>query len=154
MDRLNGKVAIITGGAGGIGRAAGALFVAEGAQVLLVDLEAQALERATSDIGSNQVSYFHGDVTSAADNRAMVECAEQRYGGVDILLANAGIEGTVNPIVDYPEAHFDQVMNVNVKGVFLGLQAAIPALERLLGDALRWQLIVEGGYLHRLTSAC
>lgn len=128
MGRLDGKVAIITGGAGGIGKAAGKRFVEEGADVLLVDLDEQALAQACAEIGSNQVSYFVADVTQAEDNQAMVQCATERYGGVDALLANAGIEGDVASILDYDEARFDQVMAVNVKGPFLGLKAAVPAL--------------------------
>jgi NAD(P)-dependent dehydrogenase (short-subunit alcohol dehydrogenase family) len=136
MDRLKDKVAIITGGAGGIGVAAGALFAAEGANVLLVDLAEGPLTEAVQGIGSNRVSYFVGDVTKAEDNEAMVACAEERYGGVDVLLANAGIEGQVAPIVDYDEARFDQVLNVNVKGVFLGLKSSIPALARRGGGSI------------------
>ena len=136
MDRLNGKVAVITGGGGGIGRAAAALFVAEGANVVLVDVDERALAEVVSEIGSNQVSAFVADVTSAADNAAMVACAEERYGGLDIFLANAGIEGDVAPLIDYDEARFDQVMNVNVKGVFLGLQSAIPALHKRGGGSI------------------
>ena len=128
MGRLDGKVAIITGGAGGIGKAAGKRFVEEGADVLLVDLDENALAQACAEIGSNQVSYFVADVTKAEDNQAMVQCATERYGGVDALLANAGIEGDVASILDYDEARFDQVMAVNVKGPFLGLKAAVPAL--------------------------
>lgn len=119
---------MITGGAGGIGRAAGELFVSEGAEVLLVDLNEDALRDAVQGCGSNRASYFIADVTQAADNRAMIDIATERYGGVDVFLANAGIEGDVSPLVDYDEARFDQVMAVNVKGVFLGLQAAVPAL--------------------------
>lgn len=128
MGRLEGKVAIITGGAGGIGKAVGKRFVAEGADVLLVDLDEQQLAAACAEIGSNKVSYFVGDVTSAEDNHAMVATATERYGGVDAFLANAGIEGDVASIVDYDEDRFEQVMAVNVKGPFLGLKAAIPAL--------------------------
>ena len=95
MGRLVEKVAVITGGAGGIGMAAGKRFAAEGAQVLLVDLNEQALIDACSEIGGNHVSYLVGDVTRAADNARMVETATERYGGVDIFLANAGIEGDV-----------------------------------------------------------
>jgi NAD(P)-dependent dehydrogenase (short-subunit alcohol dehydrogenase family) len=136
MDRLEGKVAVITGGAGGIGKAAAALFAAEGANVVLMDLSEEALSAAASDIGSNRVSTFAGDVTSAEDNRAVMAAATERYGGVDILLANAGIEGDVKPLREYDEARFDQVMAVNVKGVFLGLQAAIPAMEERGGGSI------------------
>ncbi len=66
----------------------------------------------------------------------MVETATERYGGVDILLANAGIEGDVMPITEYDEAKFDQVMAINVKGPFLGLKAAIPAMEKRGGGSI------------------
>lgn len=135
-DRLAGKVAIITGGAGGIGRAAGKVFVAEGASVLLVDLDEGALAQACQEIGSNQVSYLQADVTQSDDNQAMVQIASERYGGVDILLANAGIEGDVNAIVDYDEDRFDQVMAVNVKGPFLGLKAVMPAMAERGGGSV------------------
>jgi NAD(P)-dependent dehydrogenase (short-subunit alcohol dehydrogenase family) len=136
LERLKGKVAVITGGAGGIGRAAGALFAAEGADVLLVDTDEAALKKAVADIGSNRVSYFVADVTSAADNEAMVACAEERYGGVDVLLANAGIEGDVKPLVEYDDDRFDQVMAVNVKGVYLGLKHTIPAMQKRGGGSI------------------
>ncbi len=136
MGRLDGKVAVITGGAGGIGRAAGKRFVAEGADVLLVDLDEAALAEACAEIGSNKVSYFVGDVTRAEDNQAMIVTATERYGGVDAFLANAGIEGDVASILDYDEARFDQVMAVNVKGPFLGLKAAIPALTERGGGSV------------------
>jgi NAD(P)-dependent dehydrogenase (short-subunit alcohol dehydrogenase family) len=136
MGRLDGKVAVITGGAGGIGRAAGQRFVEEGADVLLVDLDEAALAAAVQDIGSNKVSYFVADVTKAADNQAMIDMATERYGGVDTFLANAGIEGDVKSILEYDEARFDQVMAVNVKGPFLGLKAAIPAMQKRGGGSV------------------
>ena len=136
MSRLEGKVAIITGGAGGIGRAAGKLFAAEGADVLLVDLDEDALRSACEEIGSNKVSYCVADVSRSEDNDTMVATAAERYGGDDILLANAGIEGDVASILDYDEARFDQVLAVNVKGPFLGLKSAIPAIEKRGGGSI------------------
>ena len=100
--------------------------------MLLVDLDEKALADACAEIGGNAVSYLVADVTQADDNARMVETATQRYGGVDIFLANAGIEGDVTSLLDYDEARFDQVMAVNVKGPFLGLRAAVPAM-RLRG---------------------
>ena len=131
MGRLEGKVAIITGGAGGIGKAVGQRYVAEGADVLLVDLDEQALVSACAEIGSNKVSYLTADVTSLADNQAMIDTAKERYGGVDIFVANAA-----KRIEPYDEARFDQVMAVNVKGPFLGLKAAIPALTERGGGSV------------------
>ena len=136
MGRLQDKVVIITGGAGGIGRAAGKLFVDEGAYVLLVDLNEDDLKEAVAEIGSNAASYFVADVTSAADNDAMVACAEERYGGVDGLLANAGIEGDVASIAEYDEARFDQVMAINVKGPFLGIKSVTPAMQKRGGGSV------------------
>ncbi|MFP6816418.1 MAG: SDR family oxidoreductase [Pseudomonadales bacterium] len=136
MERLEDKVAVITGGAGGIGVAAAKLFAAEGADVLLADLNESALRDAVESIGSNRVSYLVTDVTRSGDNDAMIACAEERYGGLDIMLANAGIEGELAPIVDYDEASFDKVLSVNVKGVFLGLKSSIPALVRRGGGSI------------------
>lgn len=136
MGRLDDKVAIITGGAGGIGRAAGRMFVAEGARVLLADVDESTLKDAVAEIGSNQASYAVTDVTSAEANEQMVALAEERYGGVDVLLANAGIEGQVKPIVEYDIDVFDKVLAVNVRGVWLGLRAAIPALQKRGGGSI------------------
>ncbi len=134
--RLKEKVAIITGGAGGIGRAAGRLFVAEGAQVLLADIDEDALRDAVGEIGSNQVSYCVTDVTDFEANQAMVALAEERYGGVDVMLANAGIEGQVKPITEYDVEVFDRVMAVNVRGVWLGLKSVIPAMQKRGGGSI------------------
>ena len=136
MNRLEGKVAVITGGAGGIGRAAGKLFVNEGADVLLVDVDEKALKSACDGIGSNKVSYCVADVTNSSDNQKMINLAEERYGGVDVLLANAGVEGDVSSIVDYDERRFEQIMAVNVKGPFLGLKAAIPTISKRGGGSI------------------
>ena len=136
MGRLDGKVAIITGGSGGIGRAAGRMFVSEGADVLLVDLNEDALKEACAEIGSNRVDYCVADVTSNADNERMVAKATEKFGGVDVFLANAGIEGDVLPIEAYDEDRFEQVMAVNVKGVFLGLKHTMPAMRERGGGSV------------------
>ena len=136
MSRLNGTVAIITGGAGGIGRAAGRLFCAEGANVLLVDLSESALKDAAKEIGSNRVSYCVGDVTRPEDNDRFVSVATERYGGVDTFLANAGVEGIVKPITEYDVETFDKVIAINVRGVWLGLKSAIPALTKRGGGSI------------------
>lgn len=136
MSRLSGKVAVITGGAGGIGRAAGRCFLEQGADVLLVDLDENALRDAVTEMGSNKVSYCVANVTSAADNNRMVATAVEKFGGIDIFLANAGVEGDVAPITEYDEARFDQVMAVNVKGPFLGLKSVIPVMETRGGGSI------------------
>lgn len=136
MGRLDGKVAIITGGAGGIGRAAGAMFAAEGADVLLVDVGEAQLQEAVNSIGSNRVSYCVADVTSEADNERMIETATERYGGVDVFLANAGTEGDVLPITEYSPDRFDALMAVNVKGPWLGIRASVPAMAKRGGGSI------------------
>ena len=128
MGKLDRKVAIITGGSGGIGRAAAQLFAAEGAHVMLVDIETDALQRAVAEIGTEQAAYTVADVSDAAETQAYVAATVERFGGVDIALLNAGIEGKIATIADYPEEMFDKVMGVNVRGVFLGLKYVMPAM--------------------------
>jgi NAD(P)-dependent dehydrogenase (short-subunit alcohol dehydrogenase family) len=128
MGRLDGKAAVITGGAGVIGMAAGKLFAQEGARVLLVDLNKNALEQAVQNIGSGSVSYAVADVSQPDEVQAYVNTAVERYGGIDVFLNNAGIEGAVVPIVEYPIDVFDKVISVNVRGVWLGLKYVIPIM--------------------------
>ena len=135
-DRLVNKVAVITGGAGAIGRAAAQRFLEEGASVMLVDLNQSALDDAAASLGSNAVAVCAADVTSAADNARLFAAAEERFGGVDILLANAGIEGPVMPLTEYDEDAFDQVLAVNVKGVFLNIKYGMPAIARRGGGSI------------------
>ncbi len=133
MARLEGKVAIITGGTGGIGRAAGALFAAEGARVLLVDLDQTALQQVASSIGA-AASYAVADVTDPAQTEAYVATALERYGTVDLFLNNAGIEGDVAPITEYDLDTFDRVMAVNVRGAWLGLKYVMRAMRERGGS--------------------
>ena len=117
MPRLEGKVAIITGGAGGIGRAAGKLFAQEGAHVVLVDLDESALQDVAQSIADENISYVAADTTQPNEVQRFVNAAVERHGGVDIFIANAGIEGEINSIIDTPVEMFDKVMSVNVRGV-------------------------------------
>ena len=122
MARLTGKTAIITGAAGGIGSAAIKRFVAEGAKVLAVDIDESGLSRALDDIDGDRGSAMVADVTEEHDVARSVDAAVSRYGKLDIALLNAGIEGQVAPITDYPEDVFDRVLAINVRGVWLGLK--------------------------------
>lgn len=136
MGRLDGKVAVITGGAGGIGIEAGRLFVREGARVLLVDLGEKSLQQAVQTIGSEAVSYAVADVTQPEQVQHYVQVARERYNGIDIFLNNAGIEGVVQPITDYPIDVFDQVMAVNVRGAWLGLKYVMPEMQKRGGGSI------------------
>ena len=126
--RLEGKSAVITGGANGIGAEAARRFVAEGARVLLVDRDEAALAGTAEAIGEG-VATMAGDVAADGTAPAYVAEALRRFGRLDVLLLNAGIEGAIAPIPEYPLAMFDRVIAVNVRGVWLGLAAAMPAMQ-------------------------
>ncbi|MBT5192247.1 MAG: SDR family NAD(P)-dependent oxidoreductase, partial [Rhodospirillaceae bacterium] len=130
MGKLDGKVAIITGGSGGIGSAAAKLFAAEGGRIILVDLDGDALQGTVAAIGAEQAAAVVADVTDDEQTQAYVVAAVEKFGGVDIALLNAGIEGTIQPITDYPVEMFDKVIAVNVRGVFLGLKYVMPVISR------------------------
>ena len=136
MPRLEGKVAIITGGAGGIGRAAGKLFAQEGAHVVLVDLDESALQDAEQSIADENISYVVADTTQPDQVQRFVNAAVERHGGVDIFIANAGIEGEINSIIDTPVEMFDKVMSVNVRGVWLGLKYVMPVMRERGGGSI------------------
>jgi NAD(P)-dependent dehydrogenase (short-subunit alcohol dehydrogenase family) len=136
MNRLEGKVAVVTGGAGDIGVATAKKLVSEGARILLVDLAESALREAARSIGSDVVTIQPGDVTKPDDNERMIQTAVERLGGVDVFVASAGIEGTVKPIPDYPVETFDKVIAVNVRGVWLGMKYGIPAIAKRGGGSI------------------
>ncbi|MFI6309846.1 SDR family NAD(P)-dependent oxidoreductase [Nocardia fusca] len=127
--RFEGKGAIVTGGAGGIGKATAQLLASEGARVLLVDRDRDALAKAAAEV-SGEVHAFDADVTDDRSVRDYVERALALFGTVDILFNNAGIEGPVADVTEYPVADFDKVIAVNVRGVFLGLHHALPVMVR------------------------
>jgi NAD(P)-dependent dehydrogenase (short-subunit alcohol dehydrogenase family) len=133
MGRLDGKVAIITGAARGIGAAAARLFAAEGAHLVLADVLTEPLERVAAEIGSRAAA-CPTDVTDEAAVKKLVDAAVARHGKLDIALLNAGIEGKVSPIEDYPAEMFDKVMAINVRGVWLGLKYAMKAMEAAGGS--------------------
>jgi NAD(P)-dependent dehydrogenase (short-subunit alcohol dehydrogenase family) len=136
MNRLEGKVALITGGAGDIGKAAARMFVAENASVMLVDRDESAMLAVAAAVGGDRIATCVADVTEPAANKAMVRAAVERFGGLDILLANAGIGGGVRPIVECDVDMFDQVMAVNVRGAWLGLKYAIPEIAKRGGGCV------------------
>ena len=136
MARLEGKVAVITGATGGIGSAAARLFAEEGARVALVDLDESALQETVRSIGEEKASYAVADVTQPEQAQAYINAAVDRWGGIDVLLANAGIEGTLSPITDYPIDVFDRVMAVNVRGVWLGIKYVVPVMRGRGGGSI------------------
>ena len=129
MGRLDGKVAVITGAAGGIGLAAAKLFASEGAKLLLVDLQEDALREAADAVGPQNVATLALDVSADESARRYTQEAVRRFGRVDVALLNAGIEGEVAPIGQSSLAGFDRLMAVNLRGVWLGLSALMPAMK-------------------------
>ena len=133
MDRLKGKVALISGGARGQGAAETRLFVKEGACVAIgdvLDAETRELsEEVNREAGARVTLPVRLDVTRAADWRAAVEACEREFGGLDILVNNAGILN-VKGVGDTSEEEWDAVINVNQKGVWLGTKAAAPAMKK------------------------
>jgi NAD(P)-dependent dehydrogenase (short-subunit alcohol dehydrogenase family) len=129
MD-FTGKVALITGAGNGIGRAAALAFASRGAKVMVVDRDAAGAERTAGTIQQQggQAKFHVADVTKSADVQAYVKATLDAFGKIDCFFNNAGIEGKVAPTAEYDEAVFDQVLNVNVKGVFLGLRHVLPVM--------------------------
>jgi NAD(P)-dependent dehydrogenase (short-subunit alcohol dehydrogenase family) len=129
-ELLVGKVAVVTGAAGGIGRAACVRFAQEGASVAAVDMPGTDLEgtvAAVTSAGGKAVA-IPADVTRASQVESFIASARSHFGGVDVLFNNAGIEGYFGPSTEYPEEVFDRVLAVNVKGVWLGIKYGVPAL--------------------------
>ena len=132
--RLKGKVAIVTGGASGMGRSEAEIFAREGARVLVADVLDREGQEVAKGIGDG-ARFMKLDVTSESDWQAVVAAAEREFGKLDILVNNAGISGTYQPDLTSTEA-WDRVMDINAKGVFLGMKHAIPALKRAGGGAI------------------
>src|SRR5579863_2355570 len=127
--RLEGKAALITGGAGSIGLATAAAFVAEGASVLITDVDSGALERAAASVGGEAVAWRVADVTLEADVEAAVGEAVERFGKLDVAFANAGIFGAAAPLTEYPTEVFEQVLAVNVVGSMLVCKHALRVMQ-------------------------
>jgi NAD(P)-dependent dehydrogenase (short-subunit alcohol dehydrogenase family) len=131
MGRLDGKVALITGAASGMGKVAAMVFAGEGASVLVADVTDDAGEGTVKEIadGGGQAAYVHADVSIAAETEAMIRFAVERFGGLHVLYNNAGVFPADDAsVIDTPEETWDRVMNINLKGVFLGCKYGIPAM--------------------------
>ena len=135
--RLQGKVALITGAAGGMGAAEAALFAREGARVVVADVLAREGEDVVTTLtkAGGQARFVKLDVTSEADWQAAVAATAAAFGRLDVLVNNAGISGSFDP--DFMStAAYDTLMNVNAKGTFLGMKHAIPAMRQAGGGAI------------------
>ena len=137
MGRLEGKVALISGGAKGQGEAEAKLFVSEGAKVVfgdILDEEGKKVESEIAELGGD-ATYLHLDVTVESDWESVVRVAEDQYGRLDILVNNAGISLRHDGL-DLTGEEWDKTMEVNAKGVFLGTKYSIPAMQRSGGGSI------------------
>jgi NAD(P)-dependent dehydrogenase (short-subunit alcohol dehydrogenase family) len=141
--RLDGRVALVTGAASGIGRATAFAFAREGARLVAADIDRAGGEETVRQILGEQIfgdgaaaEFVLGDVTRGADVEAMVARAVERWGRLDCAFNNAGIEGTLRATADYPEDVFARVVDVNLLGVWRCLRAEIPVMVRQGGGAI------------------
>ena len=139
MKEFDGKVALVTGGGSGIGRATALAFAREGAKVVIGNRNVERGEETVAMIrdAGGEASFKRTDVQVAADIEGLVDHAVKTYGRLDIAFNNAGIEGEVKPtLVDQTEANFDAIMGVNVKGVWLSMKYEIPRMLEQGGGAI------------------
>jgi NAD(P)-dependent dehydrogenase (short-subunit alcohol dehydrogenase family) len=138
MKEFEGKVALVTGGGSGIGRATALGFAREGGQVVIGNRNVQRGEETVSMIrdAGGTASFRRTDVVVAADVKALVDHAVTTYGRLDIAFNNAGIEGDPRPLAEQTEANFDAVMDINVKGVWLSMKYEIPRMLEQGGGAI------------------
>lgn len=135
MSDLQGKVIVITGGAGGIGEATARMAYSQGARVVITDLEATAVEAIAKSLGERAIG-LAVDVTQREDNQRMIAAVIDAFGRLDALFLNAGVEGEVVPFDSQSDAAWEKVFAVNVLGVRFGVEAALPALRQAGGGSI------------------
>ncbi len=133
--RLDGKIAIVTGGASGFGRGIAEAFAREGAKVVVADLNTKGAAEVASGIGKAAVP-FTCDVSKKADVEALVRAAVQTFGGLDILVNNAGVTHKNQSLMTVSEEDFDRIYAVNVKSIYLTTLAAVPEMEKRGGGSI------------------
>lgn len=156
MGRLDGKVAIITGGASGIGKASVKMFIDEGARVIFGDVMDDRANALAEELGQNAV-FLHMDVTKEEDVEAAVALAVERFGKLDCIFNNAGIGGASGLIEELPALGFDVTIAVNFRGVFFGMKHAAPVMkEQGFGSIISTASIAghRTGFGGHLYSAC
>lgn len=138
MNRLSGKVAVVTGAALGLGRAIASRMAEEGASVAVLDVLDEAGESLVADLRARglQAKYWRCDVAREAEVAAAINAAAEHFGGLHVVVNNAGISGANKPTHELTEAEWDRVQSVNVKGVFFGVKHAIPHLRKAGGGSI------------------
>ena len=149
---LDGKRALITGGARGLGLAIAQLFVERGARVAVADIDGPGAERAAQELGGDAVG-LQCDVTKPAEVKAMIEAAVQALGGLDVLVNNAGIE-IAKPMTEQTDEEFAKTLDVNVNGTFYCMKYAVPALAESQGTVVNMASAAGLGGVPLLAAYC
>ena len=136
--RLDGKAAVVTGGSSGFGEGIAKRFAAEGAKVVVADIDEAGGQRVVEDITSagGVASFIATDVAEAADNQAMIQASLDSYGSFDVLVANAAIGMTPTPLAETDDDFFDRIFRINVRSVFLGAKHAVPVMRGQGGGSI------------------
>lgn len=132
MEKFAGKVIIITGAAGGIGKVTAKKLAEQGAKLALVDLKLDAIQAVIAELGLNEANAIalQANVANESEVKAYVDATVDKFGRIDGFFNNAGIEGITANVEDYPTETFELVINVNVKGAFLGLKYVVPVMKK------------------------
>jgi len=133
--RLEGKIAIVTGGGSGFGEGIAKKFVAEGAKVLIADRDAAGGERVAQALGANARSLCV-DVAKAADVKAMMDAAQDHFGGLNVLVNNAGVSHVPTALEDVSEDDFDRIVAVNMKAIYLACKEVVPRFKAQKGGVI------------------
>lgn len=129
MERLKGKVAIITGAAQGMGESHARMFVKEGAKVIMTDVNEKRAQEIAKELG-DAVLFIKQDVTQAADWKKVVEAGEKKFGAINVLVNNAGVLGPIATITELNEDDYYKVCAINQHGVFLGMKYTLPSMQK------------------------
>lgn len=142
MKQLENKVAVVTGGASGIGRAIVELFVKAGAQVVIADLDDRAGNLLIENLGHGNVVFMKADTSLPQDNKRIVEAAVENFGALHIAVNNAGIGGESNPVHQLSIEGWKQVIDINLSGVFYGLHYQLPEIQKVGGSIINMASIL------------
>jgi len=156
MGRLDNKIAVITGGASGIGRASVKLFVEEGARVVFGDIQDDLGKALADELGPNAI-YLHTNVRKESDIKALIDLAVKEFGRLDIMFNNAGYGGAYGPIEETPADAFDVTIEVLLRSVFLGIKLAVPVMKQQKSGSIISSASVAGlrtGMGPHIYSAC
>jgi len=142
MKQLENKVAIVTGGASGIGKAIVELFVKEGAKVVVADLNEKLGDQLIDSLGDSNIIFVKADASSAEDNKKIVDVAIENFGALHIAVNNAGIGGDSATVGDLSIEGWKKVIDINLNGVFYGMHYQLPEMEKVGGSIINMASIL------------